>query len=258
MHLKLLMASTSGDRSKVMLTSSQNYGIKSMETAFNDAVLTVGQDKIYLATAKYFDGLQKDSGKDTHQNSVSNATFVYSFFPNKNFTEANDPYLYTLEHVKCDGAAKGHGTEWGRTQINVSVPRWQYTSINVVHKLVQLKKQGCNVRVMMATGSISRPIIKTLLSNDIPTRYVDHFDANGVRIYYSHSKYMTVSGVVGGNKATDRVYTGTANMSDGSLKYGDNIILQIRDNRPLYEAYAHNFDYAWGIGKNFTAADIPE
>ena len=169
---------------------------------------------------------------------------VNYFFPRPQATVSQDPVMQTLNAVTCTGATAGSGS--GRTSIRVA----QYATYGdrgvwIAKKLRQLWNSGCDVAIIYAVSS--RPVLSILRSKAgrgaVPMRQSVVTDPWGNIVKYNHSKWMTITGHWGSNRAAYVVFSGSANWAN--LAFGDDEQMQRVLSRPEVLRYLATFAKTW-------------
>ena len=84
-------------------------------------------------------------------------------------SRGTDRLVRRLSLVRCRGAA--HGAGWhGRTVLRVSMHAWNgERGVVLARRVVALRAQGCNVRVLAGVG-FGRRVRSVLARGDVPLR----------------------------------------------------------------------------------------
>lgn len=193
-HSKIVAFSTTGKRKRVVLVSSGNLTTGSTSSQWNE-FQTVDDDRVYATARDYVFSLTGDRDRfDFPSVTSSDGRFQLSFFPRKR--QAGDPVLDTLKATSC----KGGGRVW------VAMFLWSGKRIATARRLVELKRQGCSVRVLMDSAETAGSVESTLRKGKVPL-YDSH-----VADVYVHAKTTIISAPVRG-KRSNIVFAGSPNFS---------------------------------------------
>lgn len=228
MHLKVVavdaIATPSGTRRYVVLTSSANLSKASATKTWNFSNLYVGRKKVYDAFVSYINGMRHDrtAKKKFAQVTEGRAKFVFS-------PKAPDVAYDTLRQTKTCKPGKGYGQS-GRTRIVVLMYIWTGTQVKKARELTRLAKLGCVVDIIITGQQTSEKIIKYFKKNAKITTTVKKGKKKVKRSYslinlhdsragkrYSHVKAMAVSGRAGKKAKQHFTVVGSANWSKYAL-----------------------------------------
>lgn len=253
-HNKFFVFEKVGTVSNVVFQTSANLTGTQLDQYYNNAV-TIPSQPLYAEYEKYFRDLLGAStdalgtaaydaeGKPVNYGEAPRAAGGYTayFSPRRESPgttpgtdPATDPVLDFLKPVTCTA---------GTTRIRVGM--YAFTRTQIADRLVQLRKEGCQVYVFLNdepgnTGSVVRDKLLAGGLNGVAScvkpSVWDPMEINGV-----HSKYLLVEGTYEGQADRTVVFTGSQNYTYPSLRGYDETLLRI-DDRAVYNAFEHNFD----------------
>ncbi|MDX6744636.1 phospholipase D-like domain-containing protein [Actinocorallia sp. A-T 12471] len=243
-HTKFfLFSNTRGTRNVVVQTSQNLNATGGTGTDWNDAVVLANATGTYNAYNRYFNDLwarkpfanywKKRGGE------VTSSEGNVQFFPKARQT--HDPVARTLREVKCVYTHKG---KQRKSHIRITTGKFNDKRREVISALSSLARKGCNVEVMLTVDP----------ADGGRTSVVGALRGAGVKVYdfgaytspnIMHSKYTLISGQRG-TKVGKWVWTGSANLTWGSLHQDDEAILQIKrlgnlGPAKIHAKYACNF-----------------
>ena len=223
-HTKfVLFSNTRGTKNVVVQTSQNLNATGGTTTDWNDAVVLAGAAGTYNAYRKYFDDLWNRKVMPNYWKKrggqVASREATVQFFPKA----SGDPIDSMLRKVRCSFTYKGRK---GATQIRIATGAFNNKRDWLLKALGSLQKKGCLIEVIVTVdpGDVSRTAVVTALR------------AAGIKVYdfglYSrpnplHSKYILVQGGIG--KSVGKwTWTGSANLTWGSLRQDDETIVQLK------------------------------
>jgi PLD-like domain len=231
-HAKLLVFSkiaTAGGRFITDLTyvSSANLTGSNSVDSWNNTTVIPNDPTIAKAATGYMADMVKDT-RDLNTGPIGSGVYRIDFYPRKSL--APDPALAVLKKVNCTVKEAGYGRE-GRTVVRLLMYGWKVGRLAVAKKLVALRKAGCNVAVIVnndpAQHSLSAKVAAKLIKGKVPTwdgRWVE----DRVSTRYNHAKTLVINGSYDG-KPTKRVYSGSSNLTVGSVTSNDEVTLRTID-----------------------------
>ena len=241
-HTKfVLFSNTRGTKNVVVQTSQNLNATGGTTTDWNDAVVLAGAGGTYNAYRKYFDDLWNRKVMPNYWKKrggqVASREATVQFFPKA----SGDPIDSMLRKVRCSFTYKGRR---GATQIRIATGSFNNKRDWLLSSLGKLKKKGCQVEVIVTVdpGDTTRTAVVVALR------------AAGVKVYdfglYSspnpmHSKYILVQGQIG-RSVGKWTWTGSANLTWGSLRQDDETIMQLKKVGSLgpwkiHDTYRCNF-----------------
>lgn len=225
-HNKFLLFSRTGGARNVVVQASDNLTDLNATTYWNNAVVLLGNTRLYGAYGSFFADMARETAVDDYYRVVPagsrlGAVRAY-FFPRAGTDPSTDTIVQILDGVSCEG---------GRTSIRVAMSEWETYRIAIAERLETLAARGCSVRIVH--GAMDAAVRDSLLSRpDIDLRSMNSPNALPG---YVHSKYM----LIGGDR-TGWVYTGSPNFTQTSLRRNDEAMVRT-DIRPIYREYLVNF-----------------
>lgn len=250
MHQKTFLFSKVGSAEHVVMVGSNNMTRNNVVNQWSDIYTVVDDPALYWTYDGMFEQLRADRPLARPFIDSSVNEYGATFFPQPGSSQYDDPVYEALSSIECLGAAEGYGTETGQdadgdgvldrvTKVRIAQHAWNGTRGRyLVHKVADLHRSGCDVKVMLGVGS--GKVVKTVLSNQgVPTNY-------GSTSKKTHQKLMFVSGAVAGDPAATLVWTGSHNWSDKALLRDD--VLKRIDSPDAYAQYDANFEDMWANG----------
>lgn len=268
-HNKLMMLSNTAlfgaTRSDVVMQTSSNNTTGMYLDAFNNALVIADQPAVYADYQRYFFQLasayrstkptsqQLFTGSNGHR--VDTATLGGHDITTWSFPRAasDDPVNQQLSEIPTSqgcanhtGGSRGAGPRHTRVDIAMASVSGRSAAI---HRIAGLEQSGCHVRFLYDTISAGD---RRILSSAHVALYQLNLPATATRQHlYVHSKYVLVEGSEHGLGANRRIlYTGSPNLSDGSLTRSDERMIRYVESAtadPIYRAYHHNFDTMLGF-----------
>ncbi|MCW2735473.1 phospholipase D-like domain-containing protein [Nocardioides sp.] len=170
-----------------------------------------------------------------------------AFYPYVGKGITGDPVMDALNTVACTGAA----TKTGVTRIRIAqTSMYGDRGLVLARKLVQLRRQGCNIRLVYAM--FGGEVLRIMRAARIPLTHLAYdADEDGLYDRYVHMKSMAISGNVGGNPAAKITWNGSANWTSVALA-SDEVVGIVR-KKWVTNRYMQWIDYmfthrpaAWG------------
>lgn len=197
----------------VTFIGSANPTYSNTVSSWNSVRLIVGDAKIYAATQRYLYAMRLDRTQALPA-SVTSGSYTVYFSPSK---LKDDAVLKTLKATKCK-APKGYGSK-GKTVIRIAMYEWSTGRKPIATQLVKLKKQGCDIRVILndLNNHNHVVIVPILKKGGIPVED-GRVDANkdGKAELYVHDKTLLISGKVSG-KGRTMTFMGSRNWTNNSV-----------------------------------------
>jgi phosphatidylserine/phosphatidylglycerophosphate/cardiolipin synthase-like enzyme len=229
-HNKFVLLSQSGELADVVFQSTSNIRSDgSGDAAWNAATVSTGNPSLFDSYQTYFTNLAAritvpDNDYNAAQPPVQLAAWRPYYFPR---TDGIDSVAQTLREVECS------------TPTAVDVMATFFTRSKVRNRLNAMAEQGCAVRVIARTRSITREFCESLRP-PIDVRISDRSSATTVGI---HAKYILISGTFEGS-TRQAVWMGSENLTRSALRHNDETFLLI-DDAALHASYRTNFDRIW-------------
>ena len=256
MHQKVFLFSKAGSAENVVMVGSNNMTRNNAVNQWSDIYTVVGDPALYWTYAGVFDQMKQDRIQSHQFINARINSFGPEFYPNPSVvSQETDPMWQQLSQISCTGAAAGYGTpafnpdgtpvlnpdgtQAHNTMIRLSHHAWNGDrGIWLARKVAELKRAGCDVRIVYGIG-IGGAVKAILTNNQIPMTA----GASGKR---THQKVMFLSGVFAGNPASQVVWNGSHNWSDGALKR-DDTVLRV-EGPEAFAQYNANFEDMWANG----------
>ncbi len=244
-HNKFFLFSRTNGSKRVVVQSSANLTKANSTTYWNNAVTLVNSG-LYSDYVAYFNDLwAQRPALDYGRVAVSGKAKVWHF-P----MIAADPVATTLDtDVGCTGNTTV-GSK-GRTEIRVAMK--DFYRIEVAEALWRLADRGCLVDVAYdvpatfqpylgqseaVVAALSRPLTRP--GGRVRLFLAGPATAENPKRRLIHSKYMLIAGRFAGKKNTKVVFTGSHNLSYGSLRDNDETLLRITNAR-IHDQFRTNF-----------------
>ncbi len=190
---------------------------------WNDLYTTKEQKDRYNSFLQVFDEMAKDKPVKNPVVGYDDGVTATSFYPYTGPGVVGDPVMDVLNTVACKGATTGSGT----TRIRIAqTAMYGDRGLMLARKLAQLKRRGCNIRLVYAM--FGNEVLKIMRDARIPLTHLA-FDANGDGLYdrYVHMKTMAISGNVAGDPGAKITWNGSANWTQVALA-SDEVVGTVR------------------------------
>ncbi|GEB12670.1 hypothetical protein GUY44_15590 [Pimelobacter simplex] len=230
-HSKFYLFSRVEDRKYVTMFGSNNATDVAANDQWNDLYTWVNNKTIYDTFVNVFNQmkLDKNQGSKGYVAAKFSPTQSVFFYPYKGAvpTKVGDPDMARLNQIKCTGATGGAGYN-GRTKIRIMQTAIHGDrGIRLAQKLVQLKKAGCDIRIVYAL--MGNNVHQLLTANKVQKLQLAYDrDRNGVYDIYLHLKSLAISGNYQGVTNARVTYNGSANWSSVPLA-SDDVVGEFRD-----------------------------
>ncbi len=224
-HTKFFQFSKAGKSKWITMYSSNNATDIAAIAQWNDMFTVAGRKSVYKGFHKIFNQMWKDKRRKNAFQQVTSGRMSFDFYPYYGKGATGDPDMKKLNQVTCSGATGGTGTR-GKTRILMAQDALlNERGIRLAKKLVKLRKQGCDIKIVYA---LLGKRIRTILDNGgVRTlQYSYDRDRDGLYDIYLHMKSMAISGNFGGKSNAQVVYNGTANWTPVALA-SDEVVAKI-------------------------------
>lgn len=247
LHSKFLTFSKTGASKNVVMFSSANLTGPGATWGFNDNFTWRDNKDVYSDFIKVFARMKEDKQKRRSFYVGHGAGATMYFYPQAGATRAQDPIAKALRNVRCYGARGGAGVG-GRTVVRVAMfgatgPRGVY----LANRLLDLDNRGCRVQVITSKPSflVLRHFRRTGRNGGIEV-HRSRYDRNGdgTPDLYIHHKFFTVSGKMGNDPTSWRVFTGSQNWFTRSQTHDDELVVKF-PFRGLQGQYSRHFSDIW-------------
>jgi hypothetical protein len=202
----------------------------------------------YRAGVANFDLMLADSYHNAAAPTVTSKGITYHFFPRR---RAN-LFGAIMNNVRCLGATGGTGIN-GRTSIRLATSLWDRSRLDVARQVVDLRKRGCNIRVIAQSYNIDRGILTMFRQNNVRFRFADTPQTAAG----NHSKYVAISGNFHGRTNATSVYAGSLNLTAADNSSCDNNMIRITDVS-AHTAYREHFAALWAKSAPVTNAQVED
>jgi phosphatidylserine/phosphatidylglycerophosphate/cardiolipin synthase-like enzyme len=256
MHQKVFLFSKAGSAENVVMVGSNNMTRNNAVNQWSDIYTVAGDPALYWTYAGVFDQMKQDRVQSHQFINARINSYGPEFYPNPSVvSQETDPIWQQLSQISCTGAAPGYGTPAFNpdgtpvlnpdgTQANNTMIRLSHHAWNgdrgkwLARKVAELKRAGCDVRIVYGIG-IGGAVKAILSNNGIPM-------SSGTTGKHTHQKVLFMSGVFAGNPASQVVWNGSHNWSDGALKR-DDTVLRV-EGPQAFAQYNANFEDMWANG----------
>ena len=192
---------------------------------WNDLYTVKEQEERYRNFLAVFDQMVKDKPLKNPVTGFDDGVTGTAFYPYIGKGITGDPVMDVLNTVACTGAA----TKTGVTRIRIAqTAMYGDRGLMLARKLSQLRRQGCNIRLVYAM--FGGEVLRIMRAAKIPLTHLA-YDNNEDGLYdrYVHMKSMAISGNVGGNPAAKITWNGSANWTSVALS-SDEVVGVVRKN----------------------------
>ncbi|GAA3647848.1 hypothetical protein GCM10022237_04270 [Nocardioides ginsengisoli] len=226
-HSKFFLFSRVQDRHFVTMFGSNNATDVAANDQWNDLYTFVNNKAVYDQFVAIFNEMKLDKsvGSKGYRAFDVNKTENISFYPYKGAipSKIGDPDMARLNQIKCTGPGQAGATKIRIMQTAIHGQR----GINLAKKLVQLKKQGCDIRIVYALmgGEVYRMLGAARIQK---LQLAYDRDRNGVYDIYLHMKSMAIRGFYAGQPNYHVVFNGSANWSAVPLA-SDEVVGEFRE-----------------------------
>lgn len=232
----------------VVMYGSYNATELGATIQWNDLYTTKNDEPRFKNFLDVFNEMVKDKRLKEPYVGYDDGVTATSFYPYYGKDITTDPVLDVLNTVSCTGAT---ATAKGFTRIRIAqTAMYGDRGLVLARKLAQLKRQGCNIRLVYAM--FGGEVLQILRAARIPLTHLA-YDANEDGLYdrYVHMKTMAISGNVAGNAAAKITWNGSANWTSVALA-SDEVVGVVR-KKWVTTRYMKWIDYmfthrpaAWG------------
>jgi hypothetical protein len=223
---------------------------------WNDLYTVKGQEDRYRNFLGVFNQMVEDQPIANPVTGYDDGVTGTAFYPYVGDAVVSDPVMDVLNTIACTGAA----TKTGVTRIRIAqTSMYGDRGLALARKLVQLRRQGCNIRLVYAM--FGGEVLRIMRAAKIPMTHLAYdADEDGLYDRYVHMKTMAVSGNIGGNPAAKITWNGSANWTSVALA-SDEVVGVVR-KKWVTNRYMQWIDYmfthrplAWDADTNSTTAD---
>lgn len=277
-HGKVYTFTATGGAKDLIIESSGNLTSGAAAGQWNDVFSVMGNTKLFATWVKVFNQLKADKpvkkrtitykskqldvrwhrlSADALSRGLATKDSVTVSPRKKKKSGGGDPVVKRLNAIKCKTNA-AHGDGNGHTVLRIIMYAWfGDRSVPIARKVASLKRQGCNVQVILTEPG--KQTVSILRGAGIPLRdgawnYGEKMATDGSKTVwgprlYSHLKWMLVSGKYK-NKNQDVVFAGSENWSGISFA-NDEVTLQLT-GADYYKAYVGQFNHMWTTNATHT------
>lgn len=191
---------------------------------WNDQYTVKNDEPRYKNFLDVFNEMVKDKRRKNAYTGYDDGVTGTAFYPYVGDQAVTpDPVMDVLNTISCTGAA----TPNGRTRIRIAqTAMYGDRGLKLARKLSQLRRQGCNIRLVYAM--FGGEVLRIMRAAKIPLTHLA-YDNNEDGLYdrYVHMKSMAISGNVGGNPAAKITWNGSANWTSVALS-SDEVVGVVR------------------------------
>lgn len=223
---------------------------------WNDLYTVKEQEDRYRNFLGVFNQMVEDQPIANPVTGYDDGVTATGFYPYVGDAVVGDPVMDVLNTIACTGAA----TKTGVTRIRIAqTSMYGDRGLALARKLVQLRRQGCNIRLVYAM--FGGEVLRIMRAAKIPMTHLA-YDNNEDGLYdrYVHMKTMAVSGNIAGSPGAKITWNGSANWTSVALA-SDEVVGVVR-KKWVTNRYMQWIDYmfthrplAWDADTNTTIAD---
>lgn len=180
---------------------------------WNDLYTVKDDEARYDQFVNIFDQMAKDKPIRNAYVGYDDGVVGNGFYPYIGKGITGDPIMDVLNTISCTGAA----TKTGITRIRIAqTAMYGDRGLALARKLSQLRRQGCNIRLVYAM--FGREVLRILRAAKVPLTHLA-YDANEDGLYdrYVHMKSMAISGNIAGDPGAKITWNGSANWTAVAL-----------------------------------------
>ncbi|POX44774.1 hypothetical protein C3489_35685 [Streptomyces sp. Ru71] len=224
--------------SKVVFQASSNITGWDASRAFQDSV-TFADAAVYDGYLRYHDLEYKtrhvaDVTSNPYFSTPTGSTYRAYFTPRPDpdpKNPASDPLVNALNEVSCSYV--GADGNKHQTDVRLAHTFFYETRSQVADKLVDLRRKGCWVDLVVKN-------VDSVIEAKLQAAGIQYRECKDATTGPNpHDKYMLIDGDYGGD-ITPRVYTGSANLIDDSLRSADETFVRIT-SAEYHKAYLAHF-----------------
>lgn len=230
MHSKFFLFSDTINTSNVAVLTSANLSDTVGGTAgWNSAYVDVGNPELYTRLDAYFNTLASGNKDDNYydSNPPDVTENVKTYFHPRRQDDQDDTYVNILDGVDCDAS-----------ETTISISNWWLGRQAVADKLSELRRQGCEVELVV--NYISDEECETLADTSFYAPVRIYGFSEDTRGEGTHQKDMTIDGNYLGED-TKVTFTGSHNLVPSSLDENDEITARVYGDE-IHDQFAANFD----------------
>jgi hypothetical protein len=244
LHTKMFLFDKTGKAEDVVAFGSTNMTGKASNVQWNDLFVWKGRTGLFNQFTEIF----RESARDRRapapiERNYRNAGLTTMFWPQPGHTKATDRALNALQQVRCAQRPTGGTGYAGHTAVSINMHAMEgERGLYIARHIVKMRKSGCRIRVLY--GLIAPRIHRTFKAGGVASRRtIFDRDDNGYTDMYTHMKYVGINGVVGGDRSSRVMYTGSENFSHKTVG-ADEVWMRIPSSR-AWRKYQQLFDMIW-------------
>ena len=221
----------------VVMYGSYNATELGATIQWNDLYTTKRQEARYKSFLGVFNQMAKDKRLKNPVQTYDDGVTATGFYPYYGRGASGDPVMDIFNQVSCKGA----NTPNGRTRIRIAqTAMYGDRGLRLARKIAQLRKQGCNIRLVYAM--FGNEVLRIMRSAKVPLTHLA-YDNNDDGIYdrYVHMKSMAISGNFAGDPGARITWNGSANWTSVALA-SDEVLGMVR-KKWVTNRYSKWIDY---------------
>ncbi|KAA1427438.1 phospholipase D-like domain-containing protein [Nocardioides antri] len=232
MHAKIYAFSSVGTADNVVMLASTNLNSGGVNAGWNDLVVIKERPRTFefVADMHRLMTAQRRAGSELVE--LVDGPYTTRFFP-MSVGRRRDPLMVDLRKIRCR-------SEFGATHLYIQQFWWDGPrGVYLWEKIRSLAVDGCKVHIIF--GAVDRRLLARMRDArragliDLWDSRHDTDDDGEVNIR-THMKALAIRGTYDGNRRYAGVWTGSANWTDGALRRGDEVTVNIT-SAALYRRY---------------------
>jgi hypothetical protein len=234
LHAKYYMFSGGGDANKTVTVSSSNPTDAQIGVAWNSSETVKGNVALYNAYVQYFTAMTKGAlggpgplSPDYYD--TTNGTAARKLTP--------PAYQWPKDRDKSDTWVDFLNNVQAPAEINIAMFQWSAHGssgdtnyLELPKKLVSLAATGVKVHILMTASQVDDSVQDYLAAHPKNIDVHDTSrgqDANGNARYYTHDKYMAISGTYAGTANSKLVFVGSSNWTINGMWHNDETDIKV-------------------------------
>ncbi|SEC67039.1 PLD-like domain-containing protein [Nocardioides exalbidus] len=215
---------------------------------WNDLFTIKNDEPRYKNFLDVFNQMTKDTPIKNPVTGYDDGVIATGFYPYIGKGITGDPIMDVLNQVSCKGATTNAS---GTTRIRIAqTSMYGDRGLALANKIAQLKRQGCNIRLVYAM--FGNEVLRIMRAAKVPLTHLA-YDNNDDGLYdrYVHMKSMAISGNYAGDPGAKIVWNGSANWT--SVAIASDEVVGIVRQKWVTNRYMQWIDYmfthrpaAWG------------
>ena len=240
---------------RTVMVGSSNMTANASKVQWNDLYTVRGDTGLYNHFLWMFARMERD--RDERRTFQFNDGIYQTTFTPLTPNSA-DPTMAALNSIHCTGATGGTGYA-GHTVVHINMHAWfGVRGYAMAQRVRDMYDAGCYVKVLYSfmSWSVYKKLTYGTGSGMSVRRTI--FSRNGGihATLYSHFKMIAASGVVGSNRASSVVWTGSNNFTNDGVKF-DEVTMRIA-SRAAWTQYVNQFAFISRTRTSGTYASFAE